>query len=324
MNLSACDLCPRHCGADRLNDQKGFCGMPDTVMLSRAALHFYEEPCISGKEGSGAVFFTGCGLRCVYCQNFSISRGKGGFPVTIPELAEIFLDLQAQGANNMNLVTPTHYGVAIRRALRLARKKGLTVPAVYNTSGYETVEAIRYLQDDVDVYLTDFKYCTPALAKAFSGAEDYPEKAKAALREMVRVLEKRGGDLNRFDERGMMKQGIVVRHLLLPGHVNESKAVLKYLHETYGDRIYYSIMNQYTPVREIPAHPELNRRVTKREYERLLDYALELGIRNAFIQDGKTQETSFIPAFDGTGVRGREGVHENKPQNAEKGRFPAF
>ncbi len=313
MDLSACDLCPRHCGVDRLNDQKGFCGMPDTVMLARAALHFYEEPCISGKEGSGAVFFTGCGLRCVYCQNFGISRGKGGFPVTIPELAGIFLDLQSQGANNVNLVMPTHYSAGIRRAIRIARKKGFTIPVVYNTSGYETVEAIRYLQDDVDVYLTDFKYCTPALAKAFSGAEDYPEKAKEALREMVRVLEKRGGDLNRFDERGMMKQGIVVRHLLLPGHVNESKAVLKYLYETYGDRIYYSIMNQYTPVREIPAHPELNRRVTKREYERLLDYALDLGIRNAFIQEGKTQEASFIPAFDGTGVPGSGVLQKNMP-----------
>lgn len=296
--MSECRLCPRDCRADRENGRRGFCGVAgNNIKCARAALHLWEEPCISGNTGSGAVFFSGCPLRCVYCQNRDIAGADRGLEITEARLAEIFLELAQQGAANINLVTPTHYTREILRAVIRAREQGLTLPMVYNCSGYEKVSTLKMLEGIVDIYLTDFKYMDTEAAKAYSRAPDYPEVAKAALAEMVRQT---GAAV--FDEEGMMKRGVIVRHLLLPNHLKNAKGVVKYVYETYGDRVYLSLMNQYTPLPGMEAYPELNRRVTKREYDRLLDYALSLGVENAFIQEGETAKESFIPAFDCRGV----------------------
>lgn len=298
MDVGKCDLCPRKCGARRKDGQAGFCGIRgDRVILARAALHFWEEPCISGTAGSGTVFFSGCNLRCVYCQNHNIADLTVGKEVSTERLAEIFLELQEKGAMNVNLVTPTPYAPMIREAVRAARTKGLHIPTVYNTSGYEDAAVLREMEDVIDIYLTDFKYMDGALSASLSKAPDYPEVAKSALAEMVRQK----GEPE-FDGNGMMKKGVIVRHLLLPGHVRNGKAVVDYVYDTYGDRVYLSLMNQYTPVIPNESYPELNRRVTKREYEKLVDYALVKGVTRAFIQEGKTQSESFIPAFDYEGV----------------------
>lgn len=294
----SCRLCPRACGALREEGQTGACGAGKEIRIARAALHFWEEPCISGKEGSGAVFFSGCPLKCRFCQNQEISRGKAGASVSIERLSQIFLELQEQKANNINLVTAGHYLPQVREALLLAKKRGLRVPVVYNTGSYEKPEAIRSLEGLVDIYLPDLKYLDPGLAEAYSGAGDYPECAKAAIREMVRQAPR-----PEFDSRGMLKRGVIVRHLLLPGHVKEGKKIVRYLWETYGSRIYLSLMNQYTPTKAVKRDPLLGRKVTKREYERLLDYALKLGVEQGFFQEGETAEESFIPPFDLEGVR---------------------
>lgn len=293
-----CTLCPRKCGVNRSAGKAGACHVDAQIGVARAALHFWEEPCISGEEGSGAVFFTGCSLGCVFCQNTEISRGQAGENVSVERLAEIFLRLQEQGANNINLVTAGHYVPAVAESLRRAKDKGLQIPVVYNSSGYELPDTLRLMEDLVDIYLPDMKYMDGELAEKYSHAQNYPDVAKAALEEMVRQC-----PICEFDERGMMKKGVIVRHLLLPGHVRNSKAVMKYLHETYQDQIYISIMSQYTPMSQVIKYPELNRRVTKREYSRLLDYAMELGIENGFFQEGDPVGESFIPAFNGEGVR---------------------
>jgi len=294
----SCTLCPRDCGVSRSKGEVGVCGVSGTqIRAARAGLHMWEEPCISGETGSGTIFFSGCPLRCVYCQNFEIARAETGLEISIERLAEIMLELQEQGAANINLVTPTHYTPEIIQAVTTARKKGLKLPIVYNCSGYEKVETLRRLEGIVDIYLSDFKYMEPELAKRYSRAEDYPEMAKQALQEMVRQQPKAV-----FNESGMMVQGIIVRHLLLPGHLRNAKAVVKYLCETYGDSICLSLMNQYTPLPQVKHIPELNRRVTKREYERLIDYTLSLGVEQGFIQEGETAAESFIPAFDYEGL----------------------
>lgn len=257
----------------------------------------WEEPCISGKEGSGAVFFSGCSLGCGFCQNNKISRGQTGKKITVEYLAELFFQLQGQGANNINLVTAGHFLPQVALALENARAHGLKIPVVYNSSGYEKADTLKILEGLVDIYLPDFKYMDSELAGKYSHAPDYPQIAKAALKEMVQQVGTPG-----FDERGMMKKGVIVRHLLLPGHVKNSREVLKYLYETYGDRIYISIMNQYTPMPAMKDDPKLSRKVTDREYERLLDYALSLGLNNGFIQEGETAKESFIPEFNEEGV----------------------
>lgn len=292
-----CCLCPRNCGIDRLAGQKGFCGVTAEIMVARAALHMWEEPCISGKEGSGAVFFSGCSLGCVFCQNRAISRGQSGKMITVERLAEIFLDLQRQKANNINLVTAGHFLVQVREALILAKKQGLTIPVVYNSSGYEKAEMLQLLDGLVDIYLPDFKYMESDLAGKYSHAKDYPEIAREALAEMVRQA-----GTPEFDDRGMMKKGVIVRHLLLPGHVRNSRKVLEYLYETYKDQIYISLMNQYTPMPAVLEDPQLSRKVTAREYDRLLDHAISLVVTNCFIQEGETAKESFIPEFDGEGI----------------------
>ena len=295
--MENCRLCPRNCGVNRLEGQRGFCGADAKIRAARAALHMWEEPCISGREGSGALFFSGCSLGCVFCQNRSISRGERGKEVSPERLVEIMLNLQEQKANNINLVTAGHYVPQVGAALALAREQGLCLPVVYNSSGYEKPETLRLLEGLVDIYLPDFKYMSPELAASCSRAPDYPEIAKAALEEMVRQA-----GSPQFDERGMMTGGVIVRHLLLPGHVADSKRVVKYLYGTYGNRIYISLMNQYTPMPAVAGDPLLSRKVTKREYSRLVDYALSLGLEQGFIQEGETAKESFIPEFDGEGV----------------------
>lgn len=295
--LKDCHLCPRNCGVDRLAGQKGFCGVDAGIMVARAALHMWEEPCISGKEGSGAVFFSGCSLGCAFCQNRTISKGQSGKVITVEHLAELFLNLQAQKANNINLVTAGHFLPQVREAIILAKERGLTIPVVYNSSGYEKAEMLRYLDGLVDIYLPDLKYLEADLAGKYSHAKDYPEVAMKALEEMVRLV-----GMPEFDERGMMKKGVIVRHLLLPGHVRNSKKVLEYLYGTYGDQIYISLMSQYTPMPAMKDDPQLSRKVTDREYERLLDHAISLGVTNCFIQEGETAKESFIPEFNGEGI----------------------
>lgn len=282
--------------ADR-EQTTGYCGVKNTLRVARAALHFWEEPCISGVEGSGAVFFTGCNLRCVYCQNYHIARAEQGKEITVERLSEIFLELQEKKANNINLVTPTHYVPQIIEALGNAREKGLKLPVVYNCGGYESTETLKRLEGLVDIYLPDFKYMDPVRAKKYSRAEDYPERAKAALSEMVRQQPKA-----ELDQRGILKKGVIVRHLMLPGGIKDSKAVVRYLYETYGDHIYVSLMNQYTPLPQAEKYPELTRKLKKFEYDRLVDYAISLGVSNGFIQEGETAEESFIPAFTNEGV----------------------
>ena len=295
--LKECHLCPRNCGVDRLAGQKGFCGVDAGIMVARAALHMWDEPCISGKEGYGAVFFSGCSLGCAFCQNRTISKGQSGKVITVEHLAELFLDLQAQKANNINLVTAGHFLPQVRDALILAKEQGLTIPVVYNSSGYEKAEMLRYLEGLVDIYLPDLKYLEADLAGKYSHAKDYPEVAMKALEEMVRQVR-----TPEFDERGMMKKGVIVRHLLLPGHVRNSKKVLEYLYGTYGDQIYISLMNQYTPMPAMKDDPQLSRKVTDREYDRLLDHAISFGVTNCFIQEGETAKESFIPEFNGEGI----------------------
>lgn len=295
-----CDLCPRKCLVDRKKGEKGICGQTENLKVARAALHFWEEPCISGDAGSGAVFFSGCPLHCVFCQNENIANGTVGKEISLERLVDIFLELQEKRANNINLVTPGHFVPQIVKALDQARKEGLTLPVVYNTSSYETVDTIKMLEGYVDIYLPDFKYMSPVLSKKYSHAPDYAEVAKAAIAEMVRQTGK--AVFVNGDEDNLILRGTIVRHLTLPGCMEDSMQILKYLHETYGDMIYISIMNQFTPLSNLEKYPELNRRITDEEYETLLDYAIEIGIENGFIQEGDTAEESFIPAFDCEGV----------------------
>ena len=328
--MSSCMLCPRACGVNRLQGQNGICGQDGTLKLARADLHMWEEPCLSGQNGSGAVFFSGCNLHCVFCQNHNIASGNAGKKISESRLSEIFLELQEKGANNINLVTGTHFVPQIIRALDLARGQGLWLPIVYNSSGYESVETIRMLEGYVDVYLPDLKYVNQELGRKYSHAPDYFEKASAAIEEMVRqigelkfVPEGLGNvewnigqknaafpgigiaEYQKRSEQGeslIMTRGVIVRHLLLPGCLEDSKRVIHYLLERYGERIFISMMNQYTPLPHVADYPELMNRVTAEEYEQLIDYALECGIENGFVQDGDAAQESFIPEFDGKGV----------------------
>lgn len=292
-----CLLCPRKCGINRSTGQTGVCGVSSEIKVARAALHYWEEPCISGKRGSGAVFFSGCSLHCVFCQNREISDGKAGKVISKERLSDIFMELADKGANNINLVTPGQYIPDIVWAVNDAKSRGMKLPIIYNTSGYENVTELKLLEGIVDVYLPDFKYMDSALSAMYSRAKDYPSVAKLALSEMVRQQP----DVVIDDATGLIQKGVIVRQLLLPGHVNDAKAVLKYLYDTYHDHVYISMMSQFTPI-ALKDYPEINRTVTRREYERLVDYALEIGITNAFIQEGDVAKDSFIPAFDCEGV----------------------
>lgn len=350
--LSDCTLCPRNCHVDRLQGQRGFCGESGVLRAARAALYYTEEPVISGKNGSGTVFFSGCNLGCVYCQNRQISRpgkepvgtaerapgqgqerirGQSPVPPRLIELSperltEIFFELEAEGAHNINLVTPEHFVPLLIPALRRAKKQGLAIPVVYNTGSYEKVEAVRALEGLVDVWLPDLKYVSSALSARHTGAADYFSCASAAIAEMVRqcpepVFSDGSHTIDCPDDADdpLMIRGVLVRHLALPGCGEDSRAVLRYLRETYGDSIFISIMNQYTPMPQMPgqtgqkrtaADPDLCRRLSEEEYDRLVDYAIDLGIQNGFIQESGTVSPSYIPVFDGTGIqRGSETIH---------------
>lgn len=314
--FSSCALCPRRCGVNRLAGETGYCGQTAQLQAARAALHMWEEPCISGAVGSGAVFFSGCNLRCVYCQNHDIALGHTGKEISVEHLAEIFLQLQQKGAANINLVTPTHYIPLVGGALRLARQGGLSIPTVYNSGGYEEPEALKILDGLVDIYLPDLKYVSGQLSAKYSHAADYFEKARLALAEMFRQCgrlqfcrPKAGAPLPPPAEGAvyppdtpMLRRGMIVRHLVLPGRVGDSKKVLHYLHDTFGNDIYVSVMCQYTPLPHVASDPELNRRVTQEEYQRVMDYCLRLGMENVYIQEGESAQESFIPPFDLTGL----------------------
>lgn len=292
-----CTLCPRNCHVNRMAGQIGYCKESAELVIARAALHMWEEPCISGTEGSGAVFFSGCSVGCVFCQNAIIATGKSGKRITKERLRDIFLELQEKGANNINLVTPTHYVPHIIWAVTEARKAGLQIPIIYNTSGYEKVETLRQLEGIVDIYLPDMKYYDAELAKKYSHAENYFACAAAALAEMVRQI-----PMPKFDTRGIMQKGVIVRHLLLPGQKEDAKKIITYLYQTYKDSVYISIMNQYTPMKELQGYPELQRKVTTYEYNQVINEAIELGVQNGFMQEGATSSESFIPLFDYEGV----------------------
>ena len=296
----SCELCPRCCHANRANGTAGACGASNELKVARAALHMWEEPPVSGESGSGTIFFSGCPLKCVYCQNHEISTGNFGLKITPERLVEIMLELQDEGANNINLVTATHYAHLLPRAVSEARSRGLSVPIVYNTSGYERVEAVRELGNIVDVWLTDFKYASDTLAGKLSRVPDYPEVAAAALAEMCAQIERRGGELTDGD--GLIKRSIIVRHLVLPGHADDSLRVLDAIWNIAGDAP-ISVMNQYTPNAQMREQGgELARAITEEEYERVLDHADNLGFTTMFWQEGGAVDESFTPTFDTTGV----------------------
>lgn len=291
MNLSKCDICPRKCGINREKDELGFCQMKDKIKIARYSLHYWEEPIISGETGSGTIFFSGCNLKCIFCQNYKISSENIGKEISVERLKEICLELQNMGANNINLVTGTHFLPLIKEALTLAKKEGLTIPIVYNTSSYENVESLKEMDGLIDIYLPDLKYYDNKLAENFSLANNYFEIATNAIKEMVRQTGKP------VIENNIMKKGVIVRHLLLPNHLEDSKKIIKYLHDTYNEDIYISIMNQYTPIKKFDKYPELNRTLTDKEYDELVNYACDLNITQAFIQEGETCKESFIPDF---------------------------
>ena len=300
-----CVLCPRRCGARRSQGRPGRCGMTAELRVARSALHFWEEPPISGDAGSGTIFFSGCPLGCVYCQNHEISGGGFGLPVTTERLAEMMLELQTAGALNINLVTALHFAPQVREAVALARAAGLALPIVCNTSGYELPEVVRALAGTVDVWLTDFKYASPALAGELSAAPDYPEAAAEALGAMLEGLSAAGG--RALGDDGRMLRGIIVRHLVLPGHVDDTCAVLDRVWEMAGNAVDLSLMNQYTPNEACRrTGGELARGVTEEEYELALCHADDLGFERIWWQEGGTVSESFVPAFDATGVRGPE------------------
>lgn len=305
-HMSDCTLCPRKCHANRSKGFAGYCGQTAELSAARAALHFWEEPCISGVSGSGAVFFSGCNMRCLFCQNHNIAAGNVGRPISIERLSEIFLELQAKHANNINLVTATHFIPQICIALKKAKADGLIIPVVYNTSGYEEVSSLKMLEGLVDIYLPDLKYYSSELSSRYSNAPDYFEKASAAISEMYRQVGRPvfgSPDSSAYDENSpLLKRGVIVRHLILPGQTKDSKKILRYLHETYGNDIYVSIMNQYTPLAHVADIPLLNRKVTEEEYERVLRFSDRIGIEKGFCQEGSAAEESFIPDFNYEGL----------------------
>ena len=293
--LNNCKLCPRKCNVNRNNGELGFCLAGNKIKIAKAYLHKWEEPCISGKNGSGTIFFSHCNLRCLFCQNYYISELNNGKEITTERFSEICLSLQEKGATNINLVTPNVYVPLVIDGIKLAKKKGLKIPIIYNSSGYESIEVIKMLNGIIDVYLPDFKYYSDVYAKKYSNCNNYFHYTSIALKEMIRQKPKCV-----FDKDGNIISGVIVRHLLIPKMVNDSKKIIKYLYDNYKDNIYISIMNQYTPVRKCK-YEELNKTIDNSIYEEIIDYAWNIGIRNAFVQDGGTQGDSFIPKWDFNG-----------------------
>lgn len=289
--LKKCNLCPRNCLVDRSNTV-GFCGMKDKLVVAKAYLHKWEEPCISGTNGSGTIFFTGCNLKCIFCQNKEISTKLIGQEITVEEFSNICLNLEKQGAHNINLVTPTHFVPLIIEGLKLAKEKGLNIPIVYNTSSYENIETIKKLDGIIDIYLPDLKYYDDTYAVKYSHAPNYFNTAITAISEMYKQV-----GTPKFDENGIMTSGIIVRHMMMPNLKEDTKKILDYLYKTYHNDIFISIMNQYTPIKHFERYQELNNKINNNDYDEIINYALDLGIRKAFIQEGDTALNSFIPNF---------------------------
>lgn len=290
--LNKCEICPRKCKVNRNNGELGYCKASNKMKIGGYHLHMWEEPIITGKYGSGTIFFSYCNLRCAYCQNYDLSFDSVGEYITIERLSDIMLELQEMQAENVNLVTPTHYIPLIKNSIVLAKEKGLKIPIVYNTSGYESVESLKTLEGLIDIYLPDFKYYDNSLGK-YSSVADYFNITSLALKEMYRQVGK-----PKYNKKGMLKKGVIVRHLVLPNNYQDSKKIINYLYQEYKDNIILSIMNQYT-ITKITKYPELNQKVDPKEYDNLIDYAYNLGIRNCFTQEEESQSESFIPKFKG-------------------------
>ncbi|SFT73345.1 putative pyruvate formate lyase activating enzyme [Selenomonas sp. GACV-9] len=297
ISLEKCELCPRRCGVNR-HESAGFCGAGDKARVALVSLHPWEEPCLTGAKGAGTVFFSYCNLRCCYCQNHEISHEGKGQEVTDERLAEIFLEQQQRGAATLDLVTPTHYVPQIIHALDLARAKGFSLPVVYNSGAYDSVETIMSLRGYVDIFLPDLKYVDEVSAAEYSQAADYFEQAALAIRKMVEIA----GPVQ-FAADGRMTRGVLIRHLVLPGHRHESMRALDWLWQEFGDTVQLSLMNQYTPMYRAAEHKGMNRRLTTFEYESVVDHAVELGITHCYVQEGQTASERFVPDFDGRGVR---------------------
>ncbi|MDQ0150654.1 radical SAM protein [Eubacterium multiforme] len=295
--LKNCNLCMRRCNVNRLKGEVGVCNSSDKIKVARAKLHMWEEPPISLDNGSGTVFFSNCNFKCVFCQNHEISQEHKGAFITVNELANIFLRLQKEGANNINLVTPTHYVPQIIEALKIAKKEGLTLPILYNTNGYDSLETIKALKGYIDVYLPDFKYFDDKYAIKYSKAPNYRENLIKILKEMFSQVSK-----NKFDNKGRMIKGMIIRHLMLPGLLFDSKKVIDTIYSLFGDNVYISIMNQYTPMFKAFEFKEISKPLNPKVYDSLINYAAEIGIKNAFIQDNGTNTTDFVPSFNLEGV----------------------
>ncbi len=294
--MEICNICPRQCKADR-KIGRGFCGVSDRPMVAKAFLHKWEEPCISGTNGSGTVFFSGCNLKCVFCQNYDISQEYSGREISIEELSNIYLKLQQMGAHNINLVNPTHYAIQIRKSLEIS--SSLNIPVIYNTNAYETIDGLKTVEGLVHVYLPDLKYMEESTAKKYSGAPNYFEVAYKAIKEMYRQV---GGPV--LDENGLIIKGLIIRHLILPGLAGESIKILDYIKGNLPDDIYISLMSQYTPYYRAENYPEINRRITRREYDRVINHFFKLGFENGYVQDRESASCEFIPEFDFEGVDG--------------------
>ncbi len=295
--LDECRLCNRNCRVNRNNNDIGFCKASDKIKIARAALHLWEEPPISKGNGSGTVFFSYCNFNCVFCQNHEISQEFSGMEVSIERLSEIFLELQEKGANNINLVTPTHYVPQIIESLKIAKKNGLIIPILYNTNSYDSLETIKSLNGLIDVYLPDFKYFNDKYAIKYSKVKNYSLNATKIIDEMLNQV-----GIPKFDSDGRITKGVIVRHLMLPGLLFDSKKVIDLLYNRYSDNIYISLMNQYVPMFKACEYPEINRPLNPKHYDSLVNYALELGVKNGFIQDDGTNNTSFVPSFNLEGV----------------------
>lgn len=290
--LKYCEVCPHACHVNRLEGKKGKCGCRDTIQLALASIHYYEEPCISGQNGSGTVFFSNCNLQCQFCQNYQISQLGKGKPVTIEALADIFLEQQGKGAENINLVTPTMYAYQIIEAIKIAKKKGLQIPMIYNSNGYETIETLRALEGYIDVYLPDFKYYTNDLAKKYSKVDFYFETATNAILEMQKQVGKPS-----FNKIGMIQKGLIIRHLVLPNHIQNSKHILKWIRENMEEGTYVSVMAQYFPTYKAKEDSLLNRKLTKKEYAQIEEYLYLLDLKNGYIQELGEHEEEYVPDF---------------------------
>lgn len=297
MELEKCELCPRRCGVNRRLGERGFCQAGELPEVALVSLHSGEEPCLVGENGAGTVFFSHCNLRCVFCQNQAISQQGSGTAIRVERLAEIFLEQQARGAATLDLVTPTHYVPQIIAALKIAEKRGLSLPVVYNSNAYESVETIESLRGHVDVFLPDMKYAAEASACRYSAAPGYFAAAAAAIERMVDIA----GEP--VFAAGQMKRGVIIRHLILPGQMKESMRLIDWIWRSFGDTVYVSLMNQFTPLYRVKEYPEINRRLTTYEYDTVVNYAWDTGLRKAFIQEGRTASPKFVPHFDGTGVK---------------------